>query len=244
MGKSKLAPYPVHTIPRLELCAAVLAVELAELIQSKIDLELHAVRFFTDSRIVLGDIHNSSRRFYTYVANRITHVRSSTEPIQWHYVSTEENPADHGTRLIPAAHLAFSSWFCDPPFLNQTDTDQADETESFELVQPVTDKEIQPQVTSLATMVTEQSLGSQRFEHFSTWKALLRGMATLVHVAKAFSSENHTDKCKGWHQCNQSNTTELSQAKTTIFKAVQGDVYKEELVHRHSPLVKLDPFLD
>jgi len=31
-GKSKLAPQPELTIPRLELCAAVLAVEIAELV--------------------------------------------------------------------------------------------------------------------------------------------------------------------------------------------------------------------
>ncbi len=48
-----ITPYPMHTVPHLELCAAVLAVELAELIQFEIDIELHAVRFFTDSRIVL-----------------------------------------------------------------------------------------------------------------------------------------------------------------------------------------------
>lgn len=51
MGKSKLAPYPMHTILRLVLCAAVLAVELAELIQSEIDINLQAVftvhQFFT-----------------------------------------------------------------------------------------------------------------------------------------------------------------------------------------------------
>lgn len=59
-GKSKLVPYPMHTVPHLELCAAVLVVKLAEVIQSEIDIELQAVRFFTDSRIVLGYIHNSS----------------------------------------------------------------------------------------------------------------------------------------------------------------------------------------
>lgn len=39
MGKAKLAPYPAHRIPCLELCAAVLAVEM-------VDVEMHAVRFF------------------------------------------------------------------------------------------------------------------------------------------------------------------------------------------------------
>ncbi len=51
MAKSKLAPYPAHTVPRLELCAAVLAVELAELITEELDLELTAVKFYTDSKM-------------------------------------------------------------------------------------------------------------------------------------------------------------------------------------------------
>ncbi|XP_051251663.1 uncharacterized protein LOC127361224 [Dicentrarchus labrax] len=251
MGKSKLTPYPMHTVPRLELCAAVLAVELAELIQSEIDVELKAVRFYTDSHVVLGDIHNRSRRFYTYVANRVTHIWSSTKPTQWQYVQTDENPADHETRPIPAANLASSSWFLGPQFLCQPNTHQEDEAESFKLVQPDTDKDIRPVVTSLATKVTEQSLGSQKFKHFSTWKSLVRGMTSLIHVAKSFSSETKNE-CKGWHQCRQPHTTERSQAKTSIPKAVQEDVYQEELkcltqgikVHHQGPLVKLDPFLD
>ena len=252
MGKSKLAPYPMHTIPRLELCAAVLAVELAEVIQSEIDIELEAVRFFTDSRIVLGYIHNSSRRFYTYVANRVARIRSSTEPKQWQHVSTDANPADHGTRSVPAAHLVSSSWLLGPPFLSQLSPSQEDEVESFELVQPDADKDIRPQVTCLVTKVTDQSLGATRFERFSVWKTLVRGMASLVHVAKSFSGETKTDRCKGWHQCGQPLTTERSQAKVHIFKAVQEDVYKEELkcltqgskVHCKGPLAKLDPFID
>lgn len=142
---------------------------------------------------------------------------------------TDENPADHGTRPIPAAYLASSSWLLGLPFLSQLNTGQDDETESFKLIQPDTDKDARPQVTSLATKVTEQSLGSQRFEHFSTWKSLVRGMAGHIHVAKSFFNETKSDECKGWHHCNQPHSTERSQAKIIIFKAVQEDAYKEEL---------------
>lgn len=69
MGKSKLAPHPPHTIPRLELCAAVLATEMADLIIDELDIDVQKITFYTDSRIVLGYIHNTSRRFYVYVAN-------------------------------------------------------------------------------------------------------------------------------------------------------------------------------
>lgn len=69
MGKSKLAPKPAHTVPRLELCAAVLAVELAELTTSEMDIELHSVKYYTDIKIVLGYVNNASRRFSVYVSN-------------------------------------------------------------------------------------------------------------------------------------------------------------------------------
>ena len=43
MGKSKLAPHPPHTVPRLELCGAVLAVEMAELITEELDPDMPTV---------------------------------------------------------------------------------------------------------------------------------------------------------------------------------------------------------
>ncbi len=46
LGKAKLAPLAAHTIPRLELGAAVLAVEIAELIQNELDITPNAVEFY------------------------------------------------------------------------------------------------------------------------------------------------------------------------------------------------------
>ncbi|XP_069140928.1 uncharacterized protein [Argopecten irradians] len=64
MGKAKLAPKHGHTIPRLELCAAVLAVELYDIVRSELDTTFDSVRFFTDSKVVLGYIRNESKRFF------------------------------------------------------------------------------------------------------------------------------------------------------------------------------------
>lgn len=71
LGKARLDPHPEQTIPRLELCAAVMAMDMAELITSETDIECDAVTFYTDSKVVLGYIYNEKRRFYVYVNNRI-----------------------------------------------------------------------------------------------------------------------------------------------------------------------------
>eukprot|EP00795_Rhopilema_esculentum_P007936 gene7936-13827_t len=57
MAKSRVAPKPAHTIPRL--CAAVLAVELAETIHKEIDIPLQETMFYTDSKVVYGYINNT-----------------------------------------------------------------------------------------------------------------------------------------------------------------------------------------
>ena len=82
LGKAKVAPSHGHTIPRLELCAAVMAVEISEIVIDQLDIEFDAVRFYTDSKVVLGYISNPTRRFYVYVSNRVARIRKSTTPEQ------------------------------------------------------------------------------------------------------------------------------------------------------------------
>lgn len=75
-----------------------------------------------------------------------------------------------------------------PNFLHQPDVTE-DNTECFQLVNPDLDVEIRPQVTTLATKVAIQSLGTHRFQRFSSWNSLVRGVTTLTHVARSFSPE-------------------------------------------------------
>lgn len=65
LGKTKVAPSSGHTIPRLELCAAVLGVEISVIAQDNLGVQLSSVKFFSDSKVVLGYISNQTRRFFT-----------------------------------------------------------------------------------------------------------------------------------------------------------------------------------
>lgn len=53
LGKAKLAPLLGHTIPRLELCAAVLATEIGDIITQNLDIPMENINYFTDSKVVL-----------------------------------------------------------------------------------------------------------------------------------------------------------------------------------------------
>lgn len=82
LGKAKLAPPAAHTIPRLELGAAVFAVEIAEVVESELDISVDTLQFYMDSKVVLGYIYNQTRRFHVYVCNRVQRIRKSTKPKQ------------------------------------------------------------------------------------------------------------------------------------------------------------------
>ncbi|XP_064469540.1 uncharacterized protein LOC135384259 [Ornithodoros turicata] len=253
-GKAKLAPRPEQTIPRLELCAAVLAVDIAELVVSEIDAHIDDIKFYTDSKVVLGYIFNQSRRFYVYVSNRVNRIRRSTKPEQWHYVPTGQNPADHATRPVAADALAGTTWLTGPKFLREC-TDAQRERTAFPLFEPDQDKEIRPQVSVSATRVGNQQLGAHRFERFSTWTSLLRAVACLVHIARSF--HNPLADCHGWHYCSKPRSAdELNEAKKVILRCVQHEEFPEAVtcpradaaqqsrISSSNPLCELDPFVD
>ncbi|XP_037115370.1 uncharacterized protein LOC119127506 [Syngnathus acus] len=257
MGKARLSPQPEATTPRLELCGAVLAVELAELILSELDYKPDAVKFYSDSKVVLGYIYNDSRRFFVYVHNRVHRIRQTTSPEQWHYVPSEHNTADLATRSVPASQLMDTMWFVGPDFLHKTP--KLDTHIQFDLIEPGKDVEVRPQVTALLTHIETKPLTSSRFQRFSKWSSLLRAVSFLIHQMrshKSISTSDSTDTpqhaCKGWHQCSGPRTPEeLAAAKRLILETVQRDAYPDEYAalkaHREvsnsSQILTLDPYM-
>jgi len=94
MVKLRLAPVKTMTLPRLELNAAVTAVRLMNQVIREIDLPIVSTWLWSDSTLTLQYIKIERQRFKTYVANRVTEIRESTQPDYWLFISGEENPAD------------------------------------------------------------------------------------------------------------------------------------------------------
>ena len=186
--------------------------------------------------------------------NRVHRIRQTTSPEQWHYVPSEQNPADLATRSVVASQLMDSMWFKGPGFLHKLP--KPDTHEHFELIEPEVDVEVRPQVTALATHIEVKPLTSERFQRFSTWNSLLRAVSLLIHQVRSHKSSSISDTsqhtCKGWHQCSKPYTPEeLAAARRLIIETVQRDSFPGEHavlrakreIPNSSPLLTLDPYI-
>ena len=83
ISKSRVAPLKSTSIPRLELCGAVLGLSLAKSVTNIMKVDMGKVTFWIDNMNVLYWIHNQSRLFKSFMANRVGEIQTHTKPSQW-----------------------------------------------------------------------------------------------------------------------------------------------------------------
>ncbi|EYC33154.1 hypothetical protein Y032_0002g629 [Ancylostoma ceylanicum] len=125
MAKSHLNDIKPMTIPRMELLAARNCVFLAQFLVKELDFNISHIHFFSDSQITLHWIH-SSKPLKQFVHNRVIAIRKILDQFQkqgistkFHYVASEDNPADCATRGIPTDANA-DMWWNGPSFLRDS----------------------------------------------------------------------------------------------------------------------------
>ena len=116
-SKMRLAPQKSMTIPRLELLGVVIGVRALKFVRSQLHRPVDSQHLWTDSRCVLFWL-TSKKSMSRFVENRLKAIRSHDD-LTFHYVPTQDNPADLATRGTSATDLhSTSQWWNGPPWLS------------------------------------------------------------------------------------------------------------------------------
>ena len=218
---------------------------LSEKIQAELTIPLAQVVYWTDSTSVIHYIRNESRRFHTFVANRVAEIQRCTIPLQWRHVQTDQNPADEGTRGLNAREfLDESKWLKGPEFLWQDETHWPEPPD----VLYKTDDEMRgdPEVRNVGLTSTKPATGETESLHkllsaFSSWTRLKKAVGWLIrfknclrHRVKPGSDQEHLVK-------PVLSVGELKNAEQEIVRLVQVESFQKEMeTLQKSPDVRLN----
>lgn len=242
-AKSKVAPIKSTTIPRLELCAALLGTRLYMKVRQSLTLNVEQVTFWCDSTIVLGWLSSPPARLKVFVRHRVSEIQESVGASTWRYVPSLENPADLASRGSSADKLSSCSlWWEGPPYLSDNPNSWPQFPESHNQ-----SSSHLPEMVSAYHINTSLSIEnsiSALFSKISNFNSLQRIVAYVIRFI---------NKCRKLSfQSGTLTTMELNNSLHIILKFSQQESFSEEYnllkVGKQLPaknkLLSLNPFFD